>query len=194
MRANLSVPREDLQPVILGSVRTILQRLPPSAETRVSTGLDACPGCFSCAGSAPLCSSRFQPAESESLDGLFGLFALSPVRCVNCWRRYYWFAKRRKLRAISTFNARSLIDRWRRHSPSDFRYNMQAEGCILRLDDRIADQSRAIGASCFLYYRNSCTRRLRNVLRHSGQVIVKYRLPNGPWPFSAIQIGVGVPG
>ncbi len=42
----------------------------------------------------PLCSSiRFQPAEQGSLDGFFGLFGLRPVRCVNCWRRYYWFAK-----------------------------------------------------------------------------------------------------
>ena len=43
----------------------------------------------------PICSSiQFQLAESEPLDGLFGLFALRPVRCVNCWRRYYWFAGR----------------------------------------------------------------------------------------------------
>jgi len=42
----------------------------------------------------PLCSSiRFRPAEAEPLDRLFGIFALRPVRCVNCWRRYYWFAK-----------------------------------------------------------------------------------------------------
>jgi len=43
----------------------------------------------------PLCSSlEFKPAEPESLDRLFGLFALHPVRCVNCWRRYYWFAEK----------------------------------------------------------------------------------------------------
>jgi hypothetical protein len=43
----------------------------------------------------PLCSSiQFQLAETESLDVLFGLFGLRPVRCVNCWRRYYWFAQR----------------------------------------------------------------------------------------------------
>jgi hypothetical protein len=42
----------------------------------------------------PLCSSiEFQTAESEALDGLFMLFALQPVRCVNCWRRYYWFTR-----------------------------------------------------------------------------------------------------
>jgi hypothetical protein len=43
----------------------------------------------------PLCSSiEFQPAEPESLDTVIGLLGLRPVRCVNCWRRYYWFAKR----------------------------------------------------------------------------------------------------
>jgi hypothetical protein len=41
-----------------------------------------------------LCSSiEFQTAEAKALDGLFRLFALHPVRCVNCWRRYYCFAK-----------------------------------------------------------------------------------------------------
>lgn len=43
----------------------------------------------------PLCSSiEFQTAESHPLDRLLVLLALRPVRCVNCWRRYYWFAKR----------------------------------------------------------------------------------------------------
>jgi len=43
----------------------------------------------------PLCSSiRFQTADSHSLDWLLGLIAFSPIRCANCWRRYYWFAKR----------------------------------------------------------------------------------------------------
>jgi hypothetical protein len=42
----------------------------------------------------PLCSSiRFEEAELGSLDGPLGLFMLRPIRCVNCWRRYYWFAK-----------------------------------------------------------------------------------------------------
>ena len=42
----------------------------------------------------PLCTSyEFKEAESNSLDKPLGLFALRPVRCVNCWRRYYWFAK-----------------------------------------------------------------------------------------------------
>jgi hypothetical protein len=41
----------------------------------------------------PLCSSiRFEVAESGPLDGPLRLFMLRPVRCVNCWRRYYWFA------------------------------------------------------------------------------------------------------
>jgi hypothetical protein len=43
----------------------------------------------------PLCGSiQFQPAEPETLDGPLGLFGLGPVRCVNCRRRYYWFAVR----------------------------------------------------------------------------------------------------
>jgi len=41
----------------------------------------------------PLCSSvRFQPAESQPLDALFALIGLQPLRCANCWRRYYCFA------------------------------------------------------------------------------------------------------
>ncbi len=43
----------------------------------------------------PRCSSiEFKMAESQSLDGVMSFFALRPVRCVNCWRRYYWFAMR----------------------------------------------------------------------------------------------------
>lgn len=43
----------------------------------------------------PLCSSiQFEAAETGPLDGLLSLLALHPVRCVNCWRRYYWFAKK----------------------------------------------------------------------------------------------------
>lgn len=43
----------------------------------------------------PLCSSyEFKEAESQLLDGLLGIFSLHPIRCVNCWRRYYWFAKK----------------------------------------------------------------------------------------------------
>lgn len=42
----------------------------------------------------PLCSSyEFKEAESNAFDGPMSFFALRPVRCVNCWRRYYWFAK-----------------------------------------------------------------------------------------------------
>jgi hypothetical protein len=43
----------------------------------------------------PRCNStRFKPAELRSFDGLFGMFALRPVRCMFCWRRYYWFSMR----------------------------------------------------------------------------------------------------
>ena len=41
----------------------------------------------------PLCTSiEFRAAEPHALDGPLALFALRPVRCVNCWRRYYCFA------------------------------------------------------------------------------------------------------
>jgi hypothetical protein len=36
-------------------------------------------------------STQFKPAELRSLDGLLSMFALRPVRCKFCWRRYYWF-------------------------------------------------------------------------------------------------------
>lgn len=45
----------------------------------------------------PLGSSiEFKTAESGAMDGPLSLFALSPIRCANCWRRYYWFSKREK--------------------------------------------------------------------------------------------------
>ena len=45
----------------------------------------------------PLCSSiEFHAAESGVLDRVLSLLALSPVRCVNCRRRYYWFAKKHR--------------------------------------------------------------------------------------------------
>lgn len=41
----------------------------------------------------PVCTSvDFKPAEVRSYDGLLSMFALRPVRCMFCWRRYYWFA------------------------------------------------------------------------------------------------------
>lgn len=47
----------------------------------------------------PRCNSdKFKPAELRSYDGLFGMFALRPVRRMFCWRRYYWFA----FRAVGT--------------------------------------------------------------------------------------------
>jgi hypothetical protein len=45
----------------------------------------------------PLCTSiEFRQAESGALDGLLGLLTLRAVRCANCWRRYYWFARKNK--------------------------------------------------------------------------------------------------
>jgi len=42
----------------------------------------------------PLCSSiEFKSAEPEWLDSVLAMFRLHAVRCVNCWRRYYSFAK-----------------------------------------------------------------------------------------------------
>lgn len=41
----------------------------------------------------PSCNSvKFKPAEVRPFDGLLSMFALRPVRCMFCWRRYYWFA------------------------------------------------------------------------------------------------------
>jgi hypothetical protein len=43
----------------------------------------------------PRCKSvRFKPAELRQFDELLGMFALRPVRCMFCWRRYYWFSLR----------------------------------------------------------------------------------------------------
>jgi hypothetical protein len=43
----------------------------------------------------PLCSSlEFRQAETKFLDRMMSWLSLRPVRCVNCWRRYYWFAKK----------------------------------------------------------------------------------------------------
>ncbi len=40
----------------------------------------------------PCCDSvEFKPAELRLFDGLLTMFALRPVRCMFCWRRYYWF-------------------------------------------------------------------------------------------------------
>jgi hypothetical protein len=45
----------------------------------------------------PLCTSvDFQEAELEPMDTVLRLFLLTPVRCSNCWRRYYWFATKPK--------------------------------------------------------------------------------------------------
>lgn len=43
----------------------------------------------------PRCNSvKFKAAELRPLDGVFSLFALHPVRCGFCWRRYYWVTLR----------------------------------------------------------------------------------------------------
>lgn len=40
----------------------------------------------------PRCESvQFKAAELRSFDGLLSMIALQPVRCMFCWRRYYWF-------------------------------------------------------------------------------------------------------
>ncbi len=41
----------------------------------------------------PSCNSdQFKPGELRSIDGLLAMFALRPVRCMFCWRRYYWLS------------------------------------------------------------------------------------------------------
>jgi hypothetical protein len=41
----------------------------------------------------PRCNSvKFKQAELRPLDSLLSMFAVRPVRCMFCWRRYYWFA------------------------------------------------------------------------------------------------------
>jgi hypothetical protein len=41
----------------------------------------------------PLCTSvEFVPAEKHLLDHTLSWIALHPLRCVNCWRRYYAFS------------------------------------------------------------------------------------------------------
>jgi hypothetical protein len=39
----------------------------------------------------PRCNSaKFKDAELRPFDALLALFALRPVRCMFCWRRFYW--------------------------------------------------------------------------------------------------------
>lgn len=41
----------------------------------------------------PWCNSvKFKQAELRSVDELLSMFAIRPIRCMFCWRRYYWFA------------------------------------------------------------------------------------------------------
>ena len=48
---------------------------------------------------APASLSQLQLGSIQTrrvafVDGLLGMFALRPVRCMFCWRRYYWFSLR----------------------------------------------------------------------------------------------------
>ncbi|WP_420239198.1 hypothetical protein ACOBR2_06325 [Telmatobacter bradus] len=41
----------------------------------------------------PCCNSaQFKAAEMRPIDEIFRMFVLRPIRCMFCWRRYYWFA------------------------------------------------------------------------------------------------------
>jgi hypothetical protein len=43
----------------------------------------------------PHCTSeKFKAAELRPYDGFLRMFALRPVRCMFCWRRYYWISLR----------------------------------------------------------------------------------------------------
>jgi hypothetical protein len=43
----------------------------------------------------PRCNSlKFKQAELRQFDWLLSMVALRPVRCMFCWRRYYWFTIR----------------------------------------------------------------------------------------------------
>ena len=43
----------------------------------------------------PRCKSvKFKAAELRSFDSLLSLFFLHPVRCMFCWRRFYWLSLR----------------------------------------------------------------------------------------------------
>ena len=45
----------------------------------------------------PVCTSiEFTDAEFHPLDRSLSFLALRPIRCVNCWRRYYGFSKTNK--------------------------------------------------------------------------------------------------
>lgn len=50
---------------------------------RVIWGEHKCPRCN---------SAQFRADTLRTYDRLLGMFALRPVRCLFCWRRYYWFA------------------------------------------------------------------------------------------------------
>jgi hypothetical protein len=42
----------------------------------------------------PLCTSvEFRSEDHGGLDRTLRILAMRRVRCVNCWRRYYWFVR-----------------------------------------------------------------------------------------------------
>ncbi len=42
----------------------------------------------------PLCTSiEFRAGEAGPFDSVLRILALRRVRCVNCWRKYYWFVR-----------------------------------------------------------------------------------------------------
>jgi hypothetical protein len=42
----------------------------------------------------PRCTSfEFRAEDFGPLDRTLRIFAMRRVRCVNCWRRYYWFTR-----------------------------------------------------------------------------------------------------
>jgi hypothetical protein len=45
----------------------------------------ACPRCH---------SVKFKAAETRPYDALLAMFAVRPIRCMFCWRRYYWLTLR----------------------------------------------------------------------------------------------------
>ena len=43
----------------------------------------------------PCCNSvQFKPSALRRFEGLIAVFGLRPIRCMFCWRRYYWFSLR----------------------------------------------------------------------------------------------------
>lgn len=81
---NCMLGRSASRPLGTGRVRSTNQNL-PGWVPRLIWIQHRCPCCN---------SVKFKPAELRAVDGLLALFWLRPVRCMFCWRRYYWFALR----------------------------------------------------------------------------------------------------